>query len=98
MPYIKAAEKEGFYLFIDIQLGKHKPQDTVRHVLKYLKYKNVHLAINPEFQVSNLNVRPGKKIGHITGEWVNAVQEVMSDYMKEHNITEEKILVGHMFR
>ena len=97
-PYIEAAEKEGFNLFIDIQLGKHTPQDAVKHVLKYLKYHNVHIAIDPEFEVSNLNVRPGKKIGHIQGEWVNKVQELMNQYMKEHNITEKKILVVHMFR
>ena len=97
-PYIKAAEEEGFNLFIDLQLGKHTPQDAIRHVLKYLKYKNVHLAIDPEFEVKNLNVRPGKKIGHITGDWVNQTQQIMSDYMKKHGITEKKILLAHMFR
>ncbi len=97
-PYIEAAQNEGFNLFIDIQLGKHTPQDAVKHVLKYLKYHNVHIAIDPEFEVSNLNVRPGKKIGHIEGEWVNKVQALMEQYMKEHNITEKKMLVVHMFR
>ena len=98
MPYIKAAEKEGFNLFIDLQLGKHTPQSAVKHVLKYLKYHNVHLAIDPEFEISNLNVRPGKKIGHIQGEWVNKVQELMNQYMKANHISEQKILVVHMFR
>ena len=97
-PYIEAAQNEGFNLFIDIQLGKHTPQDAVMHVLKYLKYHNVHIAIDPEFEVSNLNVRPGKKIGHIEGEWVNKVQALMEQHMKEHNITEKKMLVVHMFR
>ena len=97
-PYIEAAEKEGFNLFIDLQLGKHTPQSAVKHVLKYLKYHNVHLAIDPEFEISNLNVRPGKKIGHIQGEWVNKVQELMNQYMKANHITEKKMLVVHMFR
>jgi len=97
-PYIEAAEKEGFVLFIDIQLGKHTPQDAIHHVLKYLKYHNVHIAIDPEFEVSNLNVRPGKKIGHIDAAWINQVQAIMEKYMKENGITEKKMLVVHMFR
>jgi hypothetical protein len=97
-PYIEAAEKEGFVLFIDIQLGKHTPQQAIKHVLKYLKYHNVHIAIDPEFEVSNLNVRPGKKIGHIKASWINKVQAIMDRYMKENGITEKKILVVHMFR
>lgn len=97
-PYIEAAEKEGFNLFIDTQLGKHTPQDAIHHVLKYLKYHNVHIALDPEFEVSNLDVHPGKKIGHITGEWINQVQAIMDKYMKANGITEKKILVVHMFR
>jgi len=98
LPYIEASEKEDFVLFIDTQLGKNTPQQAIKHILKYLKYHNVHIAIDPEFEVSNLNVRPGKKIGHIEGEWINEVQAIMSKYMKEHSITEEKMLVLHMFR
>ena len=97
-PYIKAAENEGFVLFVDTQLGKNTPQQAVKHILKYLKYHNVHIAIDPEFEVSNLDVRPGKKIGRIQGEWINEVQAIMSKYMKEHGITEKKMLVVHMFR
>ena len=98
VPYINAAKNEGFVVFIDTQLGKHTPQDAIHHVLKYLKYPNVHIAIDPEFEVSNLSVRPGKKIGHITGEWINQVQAIMDKYMREHGISEKKMLVIHMFR
>lgn len=97
-PYIKAAEKENFVLFVDTQLGENTPQQAIKHILKYLKYHNVHIAIDPEFEVSNLSVRPGKKIGRIKGKWINDVQAIMSKYMKEHGITEEKMLVVHMFR
>ena len=97
-PYLEAAQNEGFVLFIDIQLGKHTPQQGIRHVLKYLKYHNVHIAIDPEFEISNLNVPPGRKIGHIKASWINKVQEIMNSYMKENGITEKKILVVHMFR
>ena len=97
MTYIDAATKNGFAVFIDLQLGKMTPAEAVKPVLKYLKYDNVHLAIDPEFEVKDLNVRPGKVIGHISGEQVNEVQAVMTEYMKANNITDNKILVIHMF-
>lgn len=98
MPYIEAANKHGFAVFIDLQLGEKTPVQAVQPVLKYLKYKNVHLAIDPEFEVHGLGIRPGKIIGHVTGKEVNQVQEAMTNYMKKHNIQEEKILLVHMFR
>ena len=98
MPYIDAAQKHGFAVFIDTQLGTMRPHEAVQPVLKYLKHDNVHLAIDPEFEVYGLDVRPGKVIGHITGEDVNRVQAAMSDHMKKNGITEKKILVVHMFR
>ncbi len=98
MPYIHAANKHGFVLFLDLQLGKKTPVQSIRSVLKYLKYNNVHIAIDPEFNVHGVNIRPGKIIGHITGDQVNQVQDAMSNYMKKHGIKEKKILIVHMFR
>jgi len=98
LPYIAAAENEGFVLFLETQLGKHQPQDAIHHTLKYLKHQNVHLAIDPEFEVSNLSVRPGKKIGRVEASWINQVQAIMDKYMKKNGITEKKILLLHMFR
>ena len=97
MEYINAAKSNGFAVFIDLQLGKMTPVEAVKPVLQYLKYDNVHLAIDPEFEVNDLTVRPGKVIGHISGEQLNQVQSAMADYMKENGITENKILVVHMF-
>ncbi len=98
MTYIDAGQKHGLVVFIDTQLGKMSPIEAIRPLLKYLKYDNVHLAIDPEFEVKGLDVRPGKKIGHISGNQVNQVQKAMSDYMKEHGIKGKKMLIIHMFR
>ena len=95
--YIKAAQKNGMVLFIDVQLGKKSPAQAVKPLLKYLKYKSVHIAIDPEFSVDNEKVRPGKVIGEISGPQINAVQDMMSTYIKENKIKEEKILLVHMF-
>jgi hypothetical protein len=98
MEYISAGQKHGFVVFIDTQLGKMTPIEAIRPLLKYLKYDNVHLAIDPEFEVHDLSVRPGKVIGNISGNQVNQVQEAMTNYMKKHGIKGKKMLLVHMFR
>ncbi|SFV50062.1 Phosphonate ABC transporter phosphate-binding periplasmic component (TC 3.A.1.9.1) [hydrothermal vent metagenome] len=97
MKYINAAQRNGIVLFIDVQLGKKSPAKSVKPLLKYLKYSNVHIAIDPEFSVDDLKVRPGKKIGSITGKQINEVQHMMRDYIKANNIKDDKILLVHMF-
>lgn len=97
MEYIHAAQKNNMVLFIDVQLGKKSPAQAVKSLLKYLKYKNVHIAVDPEFSVDNLSVRPGKKIGSISGPQINAAQDLMSTYLRDNHIEEDKILLVHMF-
>jgi len=96
MRYINAAKKNGFVVILDLQLGKKTPAKSVKSVLKYLKYKCVHIAIDPEFYVGNLKVRPGKKIGHISATQVNEAQKIASDYLHRNGLG-KKIFVVHMF-
>jgi len=97
MEYIDAAQKNGFLVFIDTQLGALTPIEAVKPVLKYLKYDSVHLAIDPEFEVNGLDVAPGREIGHVTGEQINEVQSAMSSYLKDNGIKKDKILMVHRF-
>lgn len=95
--YINAAQKNGFLVIIDTQLGTETPLEAVKPILKYLNYENVHLAVDPEFEVNSLDIPPGKKIGHISGEQVNELQSAMLDYMNENDISGRKILIVHSF-
>jgi hypothetical protein len=97
MKYIDAAQSNGFLVIIDTQLGALTPVEAIKPVLKYLSYDSVHLAIDPEFEVNDLDVRPGQVIGHITGEQINQVQSAMSDYLTANSIKEDKILMVHRF-
>lgn len=97
MKYIDAAQSNGFLVIIDTQLGALTPIEAIKPVLKYLTHESVHLAIDPEFEVNGLDVRPGKVIGHVTGEQINQVQSAMADYLSENGIKEEKILMVHRF-
>jgi hypothetical protein len=97
MKYINAAEDNGYLVIIDTQLGAQTPLEAITPVLKYLKYSSVHLAVDPEFEVNGLDIPPGRKIGHITGEDVNQVQSAMIDFMNENGISGKKILMVHSF-
>ena len=97
MKYINAAEDNGFLVIIDTQLGAETPVEAITPVLKYLKYNSVHLAVDPEFEVNNLDIPPGRKIGHISGDDVNQVQSAMIDFMNENGISGKKILMVHSF-
>lgn len=98
LKYIHAAKEEGFAVIIDLQLGTQTPLEAVRPVLKYLKYDNVHLAIDPEFKIpTHRRYPPGRYIGHIFGKDLNAAQETMNDYLEEHNIIGKRNLIVHMF-
>jgi len=98
MKYIDAGQKHGLVVFVDTQIGEMTPVEAITPLLKYLKYDNVHLAIDPEFEVHGLDLRPGKIIGHVTGNQVNQVQKAMTDYMNKHGIKGKKMLIVHMFR
>lgn len=98
LKYIKRAQEENFLVIIDLQLGTYTPSEAIKPVLKYLKYKNVHLAIDPEFKIpKHRRYPPGRYIGHIFANHLNDAQELISTYLKKHNINQEKKLIVHMF-
>lgn len=98
MKYIKKAQQENFAVIIDLQLGTKNAHEAVVPVLKYLKYDNVHIAIDPEFKIpKHRRYPPGKYIGHIFGDDLNKTQEIISTYLKENNIQGKRDLIVHMF-
>jgi hypothetical protein len=99
MKYIEIANKAGFAVILDIQIGNKIPVDSIQKALPFLKYKDVHLAIDPEFSVTHLkDIKPGKFVGYITAQQINDVQKAMVDYMIANNITDNKILIVHSFK
>jgi len=98
MQYINRAQKENFAVILDVQLGTMTPIDAVTPLFKFLKYPNVHLAIDPEFKIpTHRRYPPGKFIGHITAKDVNEVQEAMQNFMVENSIEGKRMLLIHMF-
>jgi hypothetical protein len=62
-------------------------------MLPYLRYSNVHLALDPEWRTT----RPMQEIGTVSAEEINRAQQVMEDYILEHQLPGERMLVIHQF-
>ncbi|MCL2211554.1 MAG: hypothetical protein FWB95_06505 [Treponema sp.] len=93
MRYIEYGMKNDVLIFIDHQIGRYDPFDSLRKMLPYLRYPNVHLALDPEWRTNT----PMENIGNLTGEEINTAQKIMEDYIIENNIPGERMLVIHQF-
>ncbi|MDR0568269.1 MAG: hypothetical protein LBG87_03585 [Spirochaetaceae bacterium] len=93
MRYIDYAQKHNMLVFIDHQIGKYQPLDAIKRMFPYLKYPNVHLALDPEWRTT----RPMKEIGSVTADEINQAQKAMEDYMIANKIPGERLLVIHQF-
>jgi len=92
--YIEFAASKGWLVFLDHQIGKYGVEDSVRSMLPFLRYPNVHLAIDPEWRT----LKPMKEIGSITGAELNAAQGLIDDYLREHDLPGIRMLVVHQFK
>ena len=96
--YIDRAAQEKFAVILDIQIGALTPADAIKPGLPWLKYKHVHLAIDPEFAMSHRGqALPGDPIGFITAQQVNEVQATMQAYLQAQKLTAPRILLLHQF-
>jgi len=91
--YIEYALKNDMLVFIDHQIGKYTPAEALRRMLPWLRYPNVHLALDPEWRTT----KPMVEIGTVTAAEINDVQRIMEDYMIQNNIPGERLLVIHQF-
>ncbi len=92
--YIDYAAEHNMLVFIDHQIGKYSVDDAVKRLLPFLRYPNVHIAIDPEWRTT----LPMKEIGKISADELNKAQAMMSEYIKSEGIPGDKMLVVHQFR
>ena len=93
MRYIEYALENDMLVFIDHQMGRHDPIQSLQRMFRYLHYPNVHLALDPEWRTN----RPNIEIGHLTAEEINRAQQVMEDYIIANNLPGERMLMLHQF-
>lgn len=90
------AKEAGAVMFIDIQTG----HDDIRTILPrfewLLKNPDVHLGIDPEFNLIASKVVPGKKVGTYDAADINYVTEYLAGLVKTYNLP-PKVLTVHRF-
>jgi hypothetical protein len=91
--YIQYALENDILIFLDHQIGRYDPIDALKRMLPYLRYPNIHLALDPEWRT----VKPMLEIGTVTADEINQAQQIMEAYILEHQIPGERMLVIHQF-
>jgi len=90
------AREAGAVLFIDIQTG----HDDIRTVLPrfewLLKNPDVHLGIDPEFNLIKSGAKPGNRVGTYDAADINYVSGFLKDLVKKNNLP-PKVLTVHRF-
>lgn len=90
------AKSAGAIMFIDIQTG----HDDIRAILPkfewILKNPDVHLGIDPEFNLISSKKKPGTKIGTYDAADINYTTGYLKDLVKKYNLP-PKVLTIHRF-
>lgn len=90
------AKQSNAIMFIDIQTG----HDNIRNILPrfewILKNPDVHLGIDPEFNLGKSGKKPGTKIGTYDAADINYASSYLKDLVKKYNLP-PKVFVVHRF-
>jgi len=93
--YLRAARAAKALLLLDIQPGRGDFLSEVRRLERWLREPDVGIALDPEWHVKPEEV-PGKVIGSVSAEDVNAASEYVSRFVVDHSLP-EKLFVVHQF-
>jgi len=90
------AKEANAILFIDIQTG----QDNIRNILPrfewLLKNPDVHLGMDPEFNLIKSGRKPGTKIGTYDAADINYASGYLEELVRKYNLP-PKVLIVHRF-
>lgn len=89
------AEKRGWLLILDVQIGQSSVAAELPHLIPWLKKSWVHLALDPEFAMPNGRV-PGTKIGTLDARQINETIDVLAKLVDQEHLP-PKMLVVHRF-
>ncbi|MBN1241398.1 MAG: hypothetical protein JXA15_01675 [Spirochaetales bacterium] len=91
--WVEFAAERGMLVFLDHQIGKYTVEQATQKLLPWLRYPNVHLALDPEWRTT----KPMEEIGSITGDELNMAQRMVDDYLRENGLPGLRMLVVHQF-
>jgi hypothetical protein len=90
------AKEANALLFIDIQTGHSDIRTILPRFEWILKNPDVHLAIDPEFNLIKSGKTPGTKIGTYDAADINYASGYLQDLVKKYNLP-PKIFIVHRF-
>ncbi len=93
--YDWAKEIKGI-LFIDIQTGQSDIRTILPRLEWVLKNPDVHLGIDPEFNMIKSGKKPGTKIGTYDAADINYAAGYLRDLVKKYNLP-PKVFIVHRF-
>ncbi|WP_206662251.1 hypothetical protein [Propioniciclava sinopodophylli] len=91
--WLDTAREHKAMLLLNIQPGRAKFIDEVKHLEKWLVHPDVGLALDPEWAVGPDEV-PGEKYGHSSGAELDEVATYVEQLVERHNLP-EKVLLYH---
>lgn len=92
---LEEARGEGFMLVLDVQLGQSGIEQELEHLRSFLSEPDVHLALDPEFDMSEGQV-PGRELGHMHAGEVNAALDFLDQVIAAARLP-PKVLIVHQF-
>ncbi len=90
------AKEANALLFIDIQTGHDDIRELLPRFEWILKNPDVHLGIDPEFNLVKTRAVPGTEIGTLDAEEVNYVTSYLRELVQKHKLP-PKVLTVHRF-
>lgn len=89
------ARSRGWLIILDVQVGRSSVKKELDWILPYLEQPDVHLALDPEFQMAK-GLKPGRRIGSSDAEDVNLAVIYLSKLVQEKKLP-PKLLLVHRF-
>jgi hypothetical protein len=90
------AKEANAIMFIDIQTGLDNIRTLLPHFEWILMNPDVHLAIDPEFNLIASKKRPGSKVGTYDSSDINHASAFLQSIVKKNKLP-PKILIVHRF-
>jgi hypothetical protein len=92
---LKEARENGFHLVVDIQPGLAEIGDELASLAPFLAEPDVHLALDPEFDMRHGQV-PGRELGSMPAAEINLAATFLSRLVTERRLP-PKVLIVHQF-
>lgn len=89
------ARSRHWLTILDVQVGRSTVRAELDPLLPFLEQPDVHLAIDPEFQMAK-GLKPGQRVGSSDGEDVNVAIITLSQIVEKKKLP-PKLLLVHRF-